>query len=75
MTKKERRIKTFSSRLKKLSDNSKDHIQKLIHILLLIEELPVCTVTEKKQLKKGVKHEKTNVNNGNDYHGNRTCIC
>jgi len=41
MTKTEKRVEIFKSGMKVLSEDSKDYIHKLTHILLLVEHPPV----------------------------------
>jgi len=48
MTKAERRIRDFSSGLKKLSDKSQNYINKLAHNLFLIEQSSAYPVFNKK---------------------------
>jgi len=48
MTKSERRIKDFSSGLKKLGNDNQDYIHKLTGDLFLIEKFPACPALAKK---------------------------
>jgi hypothetical protein len=48
MTKTERRIKTFSSGIKKLGNHSLDYIHKLTQVLFLVEHGPVYPVSTEK---------------------------
>jgi hypothetical protein len=41
VTKTERQIRDFSSGMRKLSDNNLNYIQKLTHVLFMVEHLPV----------------------------------
>jgi len=49
MTKEQRRIRDFSSGIKKLGDESRNYIGKLTQVMFLIEQPPVFPVFEKKQ--------------------------
>ena len=46
MTKAEQRIRCFTSGMKKLGNDSRDYIHKLAHVLFLVEQPPVCPVTD-----------------------------
>jgi hypothetical protein len=48
MTKAERRINDFSSGIKQLSDESRNYIHKLTHVLHLVEKPPIYPGLEKK---------------------------
>ena len=48
MTKEEQRLRDFSSGMKKLGNDSRDYIQKLTHVLFLVEQPPNYPVFEKK---------------------------
>ncbi|MDR0503033.1 MAG: hypothetical protein LBH16_06895 [Treponema sp.] len=43
----EKRIKNFSSGLRKLNKKNQDYINKLAHVLLLVEQPPVCPSVER----------------------------
>ena len=59
MTKAERRIRDFSSGMKKLGNGSRTYIHKLANVLLLVEKPPVCPAEkvfpewERKEKKRG----------------------
>ena len=48
MTKAEKRVRDFSSGMKKLGNDSRNYIHKLTHVLFLVEQSPVCPVDKKK---------------------------
>ena len=59
MTAAERRIREFSSCMKKLSSKSRNYIHKLAHTLLLVEQPPVCPVQEADFIGKGKESKNT----------------
>jgi len=56
MTKAERRIKNFSSGLKKLGNDNQNYIQKITHDLFLIEKSTACSVLVKKNTELGINN-------------------
>lgn len=57
MTKTERRIKDFSLGLKKLGKNNLDYINRLTHVLLFVDQVPVQFAGEKTRLGKKLSHK------------------
>jgi hypothetical protein len=48
MTKTERRIRDFSSGIRKLGNHSRNYIHQITHVLFLVEQPPVYPVVKKK---------------------------
>jgi len=63
MTKVERRIKNFSSGLKKLGNDNQNYIHKITHDLFLIEKFTACSVL----VKESTELEENNVTKSDDY--------
>jgi len=56
MTKTERRIKNFSSGLKKLGNDNQNYIHKITHDLFLIEKFTTCSVLVKENTELGINN-------------------
>lgn len=56
MTKTERRIKNFSSGLKKLGNDNQNYIRKITHALFLIEKFTACSVLVKESTELGINN-------------------
>jgi len=53
MTKTDQRLRKLSSGMKKLGYDNRDYIYNLVHVLLFIEQMPVCSELESKLPIKG----------------------